>query len=278
MHETKFKQLKRYTTLIIGMIILSATYNLLLLPNNLVTGGLAGVAIIFKDLINPNILILVVNIILIIISFLILGKNKTKDMIIGALLFPLFTTLTKDIGNIIVLNDLDLFLTTVFSAVLMGFSIGIIMKNGFSTGGADIMATIISHVFKRSIGNAFLIVDGIIIIAGGFVFGIIKTLYAIIFIYIYSIVTDKILLGISNNKAFYIVTDKELEVKDYILKTLSHGATILKAVGGYENEVRNIIFCVVPSRNYFKLKEGILAIDNKAFFMVTDAYEVQGGA
>jgi uncharacterized membrane-anchored protein YitT (DUF2179 family) len=103
-------------------------------------------------------------------------------------------------------------------------------------------------------------------------------MYAIIMLYIYSIMADKILLGISNNKAFYIITDKEDEVKEYVLKTLSHGVTILKAKGGYEGHRENVLLCVVPARHYFKLKEGISLIDKDAFFVVTDAYEVKGGA
>ena len=85
------------------------------------------------------------------------------------------------------------------------------------------------------------------------------------------------LLGISNSKAFYIVTEKEAEVKDFILTNLSHGVTVFKARGGYENKKQDVLFCVIPTKAYFKLKEGISLIDPSAFFVVTDAYEVYGG-
>ena len=103
-------------------------------------------------------------------------------------------------------------------------------------------------------------------------------MYAIVLLYIYSLMTDKIILGISDNKAFYIITKNEDEVKDFILNNLNHGVTILKAKGGYEGRKENVLLCVVPARHYFKLKEGIALIDEEAFFVVTDAYEVRGGA
>ncbi|MDD4298715.1 MAG: YitT family protein, partial [Bacilli bacterium] len=105
-----------------------------------------------------------------------------------------------------------------------------------------------------------------------------RVMYAIIILYIHSLMADKIILGISDNKAFYIITDKEEEVKKYVLDSLNHGVTILKAKGGYDGRKENVLLCVVPARHYFKLKEGISLIDSEAFFVVTDAYEVKGGA
>ena len=88
---------------------------------------------------------------------------------------------------------------------------------------------------------------------------------------------DRVLLGISDSKAFYIVTEKEKAVKNFVLQKLSHGVTIFDAKGGYENKKQRVLFCVIPTKEYFKLKEGISEIDDKAFFVVTDAYEVYGG-
>lgn len=272
------KEIKRYVTLIIGLIVLSATYNLFILPNNIVTGGVSGLAVVLKNLINPSIFMFIMNALLITISFLTLGVNKTKDFVLGALLFPLFVYATANISEYIKIAENDLVLNIIFAATLSGASVGLIIKNGFSTGGSDIAASIMSKISKRSIGKSILIIDSLIILSGLFVFGIIKTMYAVIFVYIFSLITDKFILGISDNKAFYIITSEEEEVKKYIFEQLHHGASILKANGGYTKDKKNLIFCVIPSRQYFKLKEGIAAIDPKAFFIVTDAYEVIGGA
>lgn len=269
---------KRYLFSIAAIFVLAATYNLFILPNNLVYGGVSGIAIITKDIIDPAILILVVNVILLIFSYFILGKEKTSGSLVGIFLHPLFIKLTANIGDIIVLENNDILLSVLFAGFLSGISAGIILKNGFSTGGTDIAAQITSNLFKLSIGKSLLIIDSVIIALGGFFFGPIKVMYAVILLYIYSFMTDKIMLGISDNKAFYVVTSKEEEVKLFVLENLNHGVTILKGKGGYKGENQNILLCVVPARQYFKLKEGITIIDKDAFFVVTDAYEVKGGA
>jgi uncharacterized membrane-anchored protein YitT (DUF2179 family) len=169
-------------------------------------------------------------------------------------------------------------LNVIFAGFLSGLSLGTILKYGFSTGGTDIAAQIISKMFKVSIGKGILFIDGLIILIGGIYLGIIKVMYAVVLLYIHSLMADKVVLGISDNKAFYIVTKKEDEVKDYILENLNHGVTILKAKGGFDERQEHLLLCVVPARHYFKLKEGISLIDSDAFFVVTDAYEVKGGA
>ena len=89
--------------------------------------------------------------------------------------------------------------------------------------------------------------------------------------------SDKVILGISDSKAFYIITDHEAEIKEYILKYLNHGVTVFNAKGGYLKEKQTVLMCVLPTKDYYRLKEGIHEIDDDAFFVVTDAYEVFGG-
>ena len=119
--------------------------------------------------------------------------------------------------------------------------------------------------------------DGLIVLSGGIFFGITKLMYALVVLYIISALTDKVVLGISDSKAFYIITEKEDLVKEFILKYLNHGVTMFEARGGFTKEKQRVLMCVVPTKEYFELKEGIHQIDNDAFFVVTDAYEVFGG-
>lgn len=102
-------------------------------------------------------------------------------------------------------------------------------------------------------------------------------MYSVIILYIISVMSDRIILGISDSKAFYIVTDEEEAIKEYILKYLNHGVTVFNAKGGLAKEKHNVLMCVLPTKDYYKLKEGIAQIDPEAFFVVTDAYEVFGG-
>ncbi len=269
---------KRYLILVLASCLLSINYNLFILPNLIVVGGISGLGVVMEDFINPSFFIFGMNLCLLCLSMIFLGLNKTKDFLLGSLLFPIFIYITADVNNYFSSENIDFLLLIVISAVIAGFSIGTIIKNGFSTGGVDIAASILSKFFNKSMGNMIFLIDGLIILVGAYRFGIEKLFYAIVFVYILSMVIDRIILGISANKAFYIITNEEKKIKDYIINHLGHGATILNAKGGLHYEKKNILFCVVPTSEYFRLRTGINKIDQDAFFIVTDAYEVQGGA
>ena len=102
-------------------------------------------------------------------------------------------------------------------------------------------------------------------------------MYSIISLYIISVMSDKVILGVSQSKAFYIITNHESEVKKFITTSLKHGVTVLDGRGGFTGNNQKVIMCTIPTKQYFLVKEGIHEIDPEAFFIVTDAYEVSGG-
>ena len=270
--------IKRYSTLIIGLFLYALAYNLFLKPNDIVAGDVDGIANIFKNIIDPNLLITILCVSLLIISFPLLGIKTSLGSVIGTLVFPLFVTLTSDIANYINIDSSDLLLIAIVAGVVRGVGYGLTFKMGFTTGGTDILNQIVAKYFHTSIGTAMMIVDGSIVVAGGFVYGWNKMFYALIVLYLLSMITDRIMLGISKSKAFYIITDEEEKVKDYIMNELGHGATVIPVKGGYTKERQQMLMCVIPTREYYKLKEGISNIDKDAFFVITDSYEVKGGA
>ena len=226
---------------------------------------------------DNSLVILTGSCILLIASYFLLGWEKTRGSILGSLLFPVCVKLTANIGAYIDIDSTQLLLTTIFGAVLYGFGAGMIFKAGYTSGGTDILNQILSKYLHISIGNSILMSDGLIVISSAFVFGINKLMYSLIILYIVSFITDRVILGISDSKAFYIITDEEEKVKDYILKYLNHGVTIFNAKGGYKKEKQTVLMCVLPTKEYYKLKEGLHEIDPDSFFVVTDAYEVFGG-
>lgn len=278
MKEKIVKGIKKYATLSLGLFLYALAYNLFLKPNNIVAGDVDGIANIFKGIINPNLLITILCVTLLIISFPLLGLKTTMGSVIGTLLFPIFVTLTSDISKYIIIDTSDLLLISIVAGVIRGTGYGLTFKMGFTTGGTDILNQIVAKYFHTSIGTAMLIVDGSIVVAGGFVYGFSSMLYALIILYLLSFITDKIMLGISKSKSFYIITSEEEKVKDYIMNELGHGVTIFSVKGGYTKERQKMLMCVIPTREYYKLKEGISKIDKDSFFVITDSYEVKGGA
>lgn len=275
----KKSYIKRTITFLIGLLLIALSYNIFLAPNNLVPGGVTGIAIIINNFvpIDSSLIILFFNIILLLVSYLTLGKEKTRATILGALLLPVFISLTSSITDLFYIDTSQLLLSSVFGGALFGFGAGLVFKAGFSTGGTDIINLIVSKYFKIGIGTSMLLTDGLIVLGSSFAFGMTRLMYSIIILYIISFMSDRVILGISDSKAFYIITDKDDEVKEYILNSLNHGVTIFKAKGGFKKENRNVLMCVLPTKEYYRLRTGISEIDKDAFFVVTDAYEVFGG-
>ena len=183
--------------------------------------------------------------------------------------------LTEILKNYIIIDN-ELLIILV-AGLIQGFAIGIIFKYGFTTGGLDTMTYLLNKYGHLSEGNSNIFIQTIVILLGGFTFGINKMIYALIILIIYSSLVDKILIGISNSKLFFIYTNKVDKVKDYILKELHTGVTLLHGQGGFSKKNNRVLMCVVPNRDYYLFKEIVLEIDPDAFFVINDCYEVQGG-
>jgi len=274
----KKHRIRRYLQLIVGIFLAAVAFNLFILPNDIVYGGVSGISIIVQNFfpITPSVFIFVSSMVLLLLSFLFLGKEKSMRSVVGSFLFPIFIEITSKL-DLLIKIDADPFLMALFGGVIYGFGVGLVFKAGFTTGGTDILNQIMEKYMKVSLGNSMLIIDGTIVLLGAFVFGFTKFMYGILILYLISILTDRVLLGISSSKAFYIISSKPDEICDYIIQELNHSVTVLDAKGGYSKEKNPVLFAVVPTKEYFKFKEGIAFIDPDAFFSVVDAYEVMGG-
>lgn len=270
---------KRILEFLLGCFVVAISYNLFIAPNKLVPGGVGGIAIIVNGLTNIDnaITIFILNIFLLLLSFILLGKEKTRASILGSMLFPIFVWLTEDINVWLQIDNSKILLSAISGGILFGLGAGLIFRAGFTTGGTDIINQIISKYFKITIGRSMLLSDGLIVLMSSYFFGINHMLYSILVLYIISIISDRIILGISDSKMFLIVTDKDEEVKDYIINKLGHTVTIFKGKGGYKKEKDEVLMAILPTKDYYLLRDGIKKIDKEAFFIITDTYEVFGG-
>ncbi len=274
------KKKKLYRILLMGasLLVTAILYNVFLLPLSLVTGGTNGVATITHYLygINPAIMLLLLSIACAILSLMYLGPKRTAGTLVASVVYPLLVQLTSPLTALISQSNTDMLLMVLFAGVLSGIANGLMYKTGYSNGGFPVISQILFEERQIPVGKSSLAINITIVIVGAYFFGITNALYAIIFLYINSIVLDKILLGISNNKAFYIITEEEKKVKEYIIKTLNHNVTTFEVKGGFLDKNRKVILTVIPSREYYRVTEGIKEIDKDAFFVVTDSYTVEG--
>lgn len=272
-------RVSRYLSFTFGVLLIALSYNIFVLPTKVVY-GMGGIGVILKNGFNidPSITILIGSTITLLMSFLLLGKEKSMYSIVGTFMYPLFVKLTDWVPNYLDLGNLETVVIVAFGALISGVGLGLVFKAGFTTGGTDILNQILSKYGKMGIGKAMLLTDGFIILCSYFAFGFEVFIYSIISLAIISFITDKVIIGISNSKSFYIITEHDDIVKKFLNFQLGHGVTVLDGRGGYTGNKEKVIMCIVPTKDYFIVKEGIKRIDPEAFFLVTDAYEVSGGS
>lgn len=277
--KTFFKNVLRYITLVVMMFVSAISYNLFLNPNNIVSGGTNGLSIIVQEVfgIDPAIFILIFSAIVLIFSFLILGIEMSSSSIVAILIYPFFVSITSGITTISYLQTDDKLLVGIFAGIISGVVLGTICKIGFSQGGIIQISQIINKIFKFPIAKVNFVINAFILICGVFVFGLSSALLGIVVLFISSLIVDRILLGISSNKSFLIITTKEDKVKEYINKKLGHGTSIFYVNDNSGNGERRAIMTVIPTRDYYKLVDGVKKIDKDVFFVVTDSYQLEGG-
>lgn len=270
---------KRFLIMLMGLLLSAFVFNLFFSPYNIVVGGISGLSLIIKKYFNitPSLFIFIASLILIIVSFIFLGKEKTLKTLFVVIIYPIFIEFTSKIVSLISFESDSLMLIVLLGGALDGVSSGIVLKQGFSSGGTQIIAQIMHKYLHISFGKCSLIINLLIIVLAMFTFGITKSLYAIIALYISTNITDRVILGVSSQKTFYIVTEKDDEVSEFIINNLKHSVTLLDVEGGYSNKSKKMILCVIPTREYFLVKEVVTAIDKQAFFLITDSYEAVGG-
>lgn len=272
--------LKNSLLFVVGTLISALAFNLFLLPNGFVTGGLNGLSIIIRNFIpnlDTTLIILIGNIIFILLSIVTMGWKESIMSAIGAIAYIAFVFFTKPFPELINFSFDNILLYVLAAGVVSGFGEALVYKSGFNTGGTSILAKIIQKYTKLPLGVVIRYISIVIIILGGATFGYTAIMYSLIIMFISTYLVDKMLIGISESKTFFIQTDKEDEVTDFILKIIESGVTELDTKGGYSHKRNKMLMCVVPTEKYGVLKSAIQEIDPNAFIVVSDCYEVLGG-
>ncbi|HOQ16329.1 MAG TPA: YitT family protein [Defluviitaleaceae bacterium] len=270
-----------YLLIMIGTIILACGINMFFEKQNLVTGGVTGLAIVIKyissGMFDGGIPLwftnIVLNVPLYLIGIKIRGRGFGKKTLYAIIFLSFALFFTKYMPA----PPTDILLSSLFGGVLSGVGLGFVFIAYGTTGGTDLAANIIQHFIKHiSVGKLMMILDGIIIFAGAVIFGAINTMYALIAVYISGKVLDNMLEGVHFSKAVFIISDKAEIIADEIMRNLDRGVTGLNGKGMYTKMEKEILFCVVSKKEIFKLKEIVRNMDSKAFVIVSDAREVLG--
>ena len=215
--EAKNKRL-RLVIYIICVILVALSYNIFYVPNNIVTGGMGGLAIVFKDAfgLSTSIFLLLSTVILLILSYIFLGRDAAKKNIGCAIFYPVIVSILEPLTkNINITFDSYLF-TMLIAVIANSIPMGIIYKIGYNTGGSDMINQIICKYKKTSVGQASNYMNLIIIFTSSFVFGISKSIYAVFALLIGNKIVDFIILGNSDSKLCIIKTKHTEYIEDFL--------------------------------------------------------------
>ncbi len=275
------KKYTDYIAIAVGTFLLAFSISVFFEPFNLVTGGVSGLGIIIKSLsaniieggIPVGVTNAVLNVPLFLLALLIKGKGFGFKSLLSTVLLSVFLLLTSRIS----LPVNNMLLSTVYGGVIGGIGLGLVFSAYATTGGTDLAGALLQKLFPHvSVATLMLIIDWTIIFIGMLVFGIEKSMYAIIAVFITARVIDTILDGLRVAKAAFIISDKPDEVAKNIMETTDRGATALYGKGMWSKNDKEVLLCVVSKREIVKLKEIVKLTDKKAFVIVTDVKEVLG--
>lgn len=262
----------------LGCMIASLGINLFLVHAKLLSGGATGVALILEYTLKipSGIIILIINIPLIIISYKKLDKSFTIYTTIGMLSLSTSLMITKSFAQVIDMES-DLLVFCIYGGVLCGIGYGLVFLRRGSTGGNDIITMLIRKKYSNfNIGGLGFALNLVIVSIGGIIFGLPQALYTVISLFIQSLVLDKMLKGFNSKKLLLILTKKEKEIIEYVMKDLNRGVTSLVAEGEYTHDKKKMLYCIVSAHQMVELKAAVHNIDPAAFITITDVSEVRG--
>ncbi|MEC1523436.1 YitT family protein [Neobacillus niacini] len=270
----KFASALEYINVLVGSAIIALAFNVFLLPNQIASGGVSGISTILLSVVGwePAYVQWAFNIPLFIAGVVLLGKQFGVKTLVGTIFLPFVVFLTKNVDP----WTNDALLGALFGGIVVGLGLGIVFRGNGSTGGTDLAAQIITKYTGLTLGTSVVLIDGLIVFSAALVFDIERGLYALIALYVTSKTIDLVQVGFGRSKTAMIITNKQEEVREGILNKIDRGVTKLSAYGGFTDNERPVLMCVVNQREFTKLKQLVKSLDPSAFVVVMDASEVLG--
>lgn len=271
-------KLKNIFFILLGSAIFSFGIVHFNMQNNLAEGGFTGITLLLYFVFSwdPAITNLILNIPLFFIGWKLLGRSVFLYTIIGTVAVSLFLAIFQKYQIEMPLYE-DLFLAALFAGVFIGIGLGIIFRFGGTTGGVDIIARLAQKYVGWSMGRTMFMFDFCVITISLITYlNYREAMYTLVVVFIGARVIDFMQEGAYSARGAMIISDKNEEIADRILKEMDRGATLLKAVGSYTKQERDVLYCVVGKNEIVRLKSVINSVDPHAFVSVTVVHDVLG--
>ncbi|CAK8711153.1 MAG: putative membrane-anchored protein YitT [Candidatus Electronema aureum] len=259
--------------LCIGSSLCATAVNGILIPNNFVTGGVTGIALILHKILpvlDVGMIYLLLNVPLFALAWMTIGRRFFFYSIIGTMTL----TFALLFVNFIHFNLADKMLNALLAGLILGGGAGLCLRTSGSQGGMDILSVVMLKRFSINIGNTILTVNCIVLLIISVYYSIESVLYTMIVVYVTSKVLNIVVTGLSQRKSVFIISPKWEEIAQEILKDIRRGATIIKGRGAYSRNEEHILYAVITFTEIGQLKRIVRSIDPGAFVVISDTLEV----
>lgn len=269
-------QFSRYAMVALGSFISGVGINAFLIPHQLFSGGVSGVAMILYFLFAwpIGVQIIILNIPIFYAAYRLLDKDYVICGIFGMLIFSLATDATRFLTEIHLVDDT--LLAAIYGGVISGIGAGLIFRVGGSAGGVDVIATIVKKYYSLNVGLVGFLINIFLMLVAAALFGVKPAMYTLLSFFVGSRVTDAVIEGLNRKKTILIISDKNDEIAEAILDEVGRGATFLDGTGAYTGKDKKVLLIVVTLTQIAKIKFITEKTDPHAFMIVQDAAEVLG--
>jgi len=272
-------KLKTFMLLNIGAFLDAAGFYYFFSPNQIAPGGINGLSLVINSYyphVSLGLLVMVMSIILLIIGFITVGPFFGLKTIYCSLIIPLIIWVMEHYFPIYSSLSQDMLIQLIFGVLISGTGLAILFNQNASTGGTDILARIINKYYHLNMGKGLFLIDSLVTIIAGRIFGITKGMYSLLGVILYTFVIDYIIEGLNVSKHVTIITTASQPVKQFIVEELGRGATLYTARGAFTEEEREVVVTVLNRREFIRLRNFIKVLDPAAFITVQNVHEVLG--
>ncbi|MFW5749604.1 MAG: YitT family protein [Halanaerobium sp.] len=264
-----------YLGITVGSFLIALALTVFLVPNRIAAGGVSGLATVIYYITSfpIGITMLIINIPLFLAGLKIMGTSFGIRTIYGIVSLSVFTDLLQP--NMTALTD-DLLLASIYGGVVGGIGLGIVFRSRGTTGGTDMIASLINYFTGITVGEGLLIADGVVVALAGIFFNLEVALYAAVTIFITSQTIDVVQEGLNFKKGVLIISDRADQINQMVVDDLNRGITEFEAKGGYTGDRKQVLLCIISRSEISELKKAVAEIDQDAFVIISNVHEVLG--
>ncbi len=271
--------IKDYILLTIGALIYAFAIEAFFVPSHIIDGGITGVSMIINKLTSKplGMFIVAINLPFVILALQKLGKRFVFSTFYAIIIFAIGVTWFGGVfhGQCII-PDLELFLASIFGGLILGSGVGLVIRNGASLDGTEILAIYATKKIPFSVGEIIMFINLFIFTVAGFVYDWQHALYSIVTYFVAYKTMDVVIEGLNESKSVFVITDYSEEIGKDIMEKMDVSVTYIDAEGGYSGAKKRIVYCVISRLQVQKLKEIAKETDPRAFIAIENVYEVEG--